>query len=855
MCRAALVLLLLAAATRAQAGDAKDDPGTVQAAPPAWMQIPPAPVRTPAEALASFRIEPGYRIELVAAEPLVEDPVAIAFDAASRLWVVEMRGFMPNADGEGESEPNGRIVVLEDRDRDGTMDHRTVFLDGLALPRAVLPLGGGEALVLAPPRFWHCRDRDGDLACDEREAIGGEFPNGFSDPEHAANTPLFGIDGWIHVARYDRRARYDGSVWVWEPVAFGGQWGLTRDDLGTWFFNTNSDHLRGHFAPPHYAARHRGLARPAFADQRVGADQTVWPDRITPGVNRGYKDGTLRDDGRLRTFTAVCGPGVYRGELMPELRGDVLIPEPAAHVVRRERVTAEGTRFVGRNACDGEREFWASQDERFRPVSATTGPDGGLYVVDMYRGLIQHRNYLTTYLRRQVEDRGLAGPIHCGRIWRVVPADLPQTRVVAWPDLSDAAPQRLVEALAGDNGTVRDLAQRELVRRGLRDAGPSLRRLAGDRTAAASARVTALWTLDALDALDRASLFVALVDRDVALREHGWRLAEPRVAVAGRDDILLGRLLALARAVEPAARVRMQMAFTLGAVSHADPGARIAAEAELRAMLCTDAADAVLRDAVLAGLAGSEARFLRAVAFDPAWRDAGREQRGACQRLAQAGFAVADPSVRLELLEVAADPELGAVADLALAGIVAALPRRGTRPVELRGDPVVVDRIAARVGAEGRQQVERLREAIVWGEAAQVRPLDAVETRRFEQGRGLFVAHCAQCHQPDGAGLGGLAPPLRGSEWVLGAPERLARIVLHGLTGPIEVAGERYEFPLMPDHGRLSDDELAAVLTYVRRGWDHVAEPVTPADVAGVRATERGRGQPWTAAELARFGD
>ncbi|MDA0374139.1 MAG: hypothetical protein O2865_10175, partial [Planctomycetota bacterium] len=423
----------LAAPLIAQAGDAKDPKGLRQEDPPAWMVIPASPVRTPAEELATFVVEPGYRVQLVAAEPLVQDPVAIRFDEEGRVWVVEMRGYMPDADGAGEKEAVGSIAVLEDSDSDGVMDRRTVYADGLAMPRAVLPLGDGEALVLAPPHFLHLKDRDGDGVADERTSIGVEFDNGFTDPEHAANTPTFGIDNWIYLARFDKRLRLRDGVWEVEPAAFGGQWGLGKDDAGGFWFNTNSDYLRAHLAPPSYVALHPGLDRPAYYNQRIGHSQEVWPIRITPGVNRGYQKNVLREDGRLRTFTAVCAPTVYRGDLMPELRGDVFAVEPACHVVRRAKVTVDGTGARGENAYP-DREFLASTDERFRPVFAETGPDGALYLVDLYRGLIQHRNYLTSYLRRQVEARGLAAPIHVGRIWRVVPD--PQVAAAGAPVLA-----------------------------------------------------------------------------------------------------------------------------------------------------------------------------------------------------------------------------------------------------------------------------------------------------------------------------------------------------------------------------------------------------------------------------------
>ena len=207
----------------------------------ARIDVPLAPVLSPEEELASFRTAPGFRVELVAAEPLVVDPVAMDWDDEGRLYVVEMRGFMPNIEGEGEDQPVGRVVVLEDTDADGRMDRSGVFLDGLVLPRAVAVLPQG-VLVGVPPDLWLCRDTNGDRTCGTRTRV-GEYAIEGANPEHQENGLLAGIDGWIYNAKSSRRFRLEGSRLRSQETVFRGQWGIAQDDAGRLFYNHNSGFL------------------------------------------------------------------------------------------------------------------------------------------------------------------------------------------------------------------------------------------------------------------------------------------------------------------------------------------------------------------------------------------------------------------------------------------------------------------------------------------------------------------------------------------------------------------------------------------------------------------------------------
>ncbi|MFP6902796.1 MAG: hypothetical protein VCB81_03960, partial [Verrucomicrobiia bacterium] len=412
----AITLTALMAAginTSAQRGDRKG-----QEQPEVWrtMKVPPAPTLTPAQALKSFKLAPGFRIEIAAADPLVHDPVAMAFDADGRMWVVEMRAFMPNVDGTGEDARTGRVGVLEDTDGDGRMDKRTDFLTGLQMPRAIALVKGG-VLVAEPPMLWFCEDTDGDLKADKKTVVLKNYASQ-GPVEHTDNGLMLGLDNWLYNAKSTKRLRFVDGKWVLNNTRFRGQWGITQDNYGRIYYNNNSnplygDLIAGHYSVrnPHHPSRH-GVNVPFFNER------TVWTARVNPGINRGYQKPMLRD-GHLATWTAACGPVIYRGDQYPvAMVGDAFIPEPSGNMIRHQRITwkPDGTP-VARNAYD-KAEWLTSTDERFRPVNMVNGPDGCLYIVDMYRGILQHKHYVTSFLRKQIIERKLDAPIGLGRIYR-----------------------------------------------------------------------------------------------------------------------------------------------------------------------------------------------------------------------------------------------------------------------------------------------------------------------------------------------------------------------------------------------------------------------------------------------------
>ena len=378
---------------------------SVRAAMAPRQAVPPAPAApataapplTAADALRTFRLPPGYRLELVASEPLVADPVWMDIDPDGRLWVVEMRGFMPNFEGTGEDAPVGQVVVLEDTDDDGRADRRTVFLDGLVQPRTVKVLDGG-VLVIAPPQLILARDTNGDLKADTREVLRSDVGVKGGNPEHSPNSLLWGLDNWLHTSEHTADYRWTRTGLETAKTLSRGQWGISMDDTGRVFRNWNDDPLRVDYLPGRILARNPAAVRTRGVYEPVTEDLAVWAARPTPAVNRGYRDGVLRPDGSLAVFQAAGTPTVYRGDRLPaDLRGHVFVTEPAGNLVRRYALKEGADGRLAATNAHPRSEFLTSTDERFRPVNLLSAADGTLYIADMYRGVIQHGQYQSEY--------------------------------------------------------------------------------------------------------------------------------------------------------------------------------------------------------------------------------------------------------------------------------------------------------------------------------------------------------------------------------------------------------------------------------------------------------------------------
>ena len=814
------------------------------------LPVPPAPILNPVEAIGSFRLPPGFHIETVAAEPLVEDPVTIAWDAAGRLWVAEMQGYMRTPEGAGENDPISKVAVLEDLDGDGVMDRRTVFLDGLVMPRAIAMVEGG-VLIGEPPRLWYCRDTDGDLVCDEKVSVSESY--GQRDAvSRTSNGLMRGLDNWLVNARHPERFQFSDGRLITAPDAYRGDWGVAQDDFGRIFANVNSSWLHADLIPVRYLLRHPNLLSPSGVYQRIVKQQDVHTIRLNTGVVAGHTQGMLRDDGRLARTTAATAPTIYRGDRYPaEYYGNAFVPEPAGNVVGRFTLREKGTGLEAAHQLTpdpdwGRREFLASTDERFRPVHAATGPDGCLYIVDFYRGILEYKLFMNRYLREQIVERGLDQPAGLGRIYRIVhdsakPGDV--------RDLSNADAAELAAALSHPNGWRRDTAQRLLVERGGSDAAKSLTRLA-TKGANPLGRLHALWTLDGLRAADAETVRAAMADPHPKVRAAAVRIGEGMTG----DPTYLTRLRALA--LDPDPGVQLQTLLSLGQFKDSEDARALMADILLR-----NPDNAHFRHAAISGIHGRELTFLANLLAAPEFHETPLGGRGLFLReLAAVVFRERRLDAASALIARISEVESPEIQTQLLEGMVRA--SRKKRPLLLDQKPVALDALQASKAAgvvRGAAQVAKL---LTWpGDATkkiaieQARPLSEREQARFELGREKYRGLCIACHQIHGRGMASLAPPLVDSPWVLGPEERLIRIVLDGIYGPLVINGTKWNLvmPGQKHNPSLTDENIAAILTYIRREWDHTADTVSARSVARVRAATSNRALPWTVAELEKM--
>ncbi len=519
-------------------------------------QYTESPVLTAAQSLEKMQVEDGFAVQLVAAEPMVVVPVAMTFDERGRLWVAEMTGYMPDTVGTGEDARNGRIVILEDTTGDGAMDKRTVFADSLILPRALCIVGNG-LLVAEPPRLWHY-NINGDQA-GKKTLVDSSYTTG-GNVEHQPNGLLRAMDNWIYNAKSDKRYRYDRGRWLKEETHFRGQWGISQDSYGRLFYNNNSENLLGDYFSPGLGASNANQRKVDGYDENIVPDNKVFPLRPNTGVNRGYMKGVLDDSLRLVNFTAACGPLVYRGGLYgAAFEGNAFVAEPSANLIKRNILHQTGYAVKGSQAYKNK-EFLASTDERFRPVNLHLGPDGAMYVLDMYRGIIQHKTYLTPYLKSEIGARSLTQPLNCGRIYRVVPAKGNPRPVHITGNL--------VAFLDDANGWVRDKAQQMIVDGQDPQWVPALKARLRDVSKPIGA-MHALWALEGLHALTLADV-QPLLDQTADALLRSQAVAVLPAVIDGRNKTVVAQTLEklLADSVQAPT-----VALVLPALRKADPAA------------------------------------------------------------------------------------------------------------------------------------------------------------------------------------------------------------------------------------------------------------------------------------------
>ncbi len=624
---------------------------------------------SPRQSQAALHTKPDLAVDLVAAEPLVTSPVAIDWGADGRLWVAEMMDYP--AGQKGDYQPGGRIKILEDTDGDGYYDKATIFLDNIPFPTGVTVWRKG-VLVCAAPDILYAEDSDGDGKADVVKKLFGGF--GTDNYQARVNSLEYGLDGWVYgscglfggrirsflrdklVSLGDRDFRIRPDSGELEPAAGRTQQGRVRDDWGDWFGCDNSTLCRHYPLPDHYLRRNPHVAPPP-----AGVLVSDYPDanRLYP-VRRQVQ--LFKLSGPANRVTAACGLGIYRDDLLgKDYTGDAFVCEPVNLVVHRMKLSPRGSTFTGRRADDEKTsEFLASTDGWFRPVQARTGPDGALWVVDMYRFVIEHPRWIPPEELAKVDVR--AGST-MGRIYRIHPKDRPPRPL---PRLDKLGTAGLVAALDSLNGWQRDLAGQMIVWQRDLGAVPALEKLSASAPRAET-RLHALCVLDGLDRLTPRLVRQALTDKHPGVRRHAVRLADKRLSA----DAEMGPAL-LALTNDGDAQVRLQLAFTFGAWRDPRAGAALAS------LLLAHAEDAYLTAAVLSSVRADNLPAVLTGVFRAG------TSKPPPQRVARAlmglAAALADKQTLPRLLREAITPKEGRYAPWQLAaldGLLEALDRHG----------------------------------------------------------------------------------------------------------------------------------------------------------------------------------
>jgi putative membrane-bound dehydrogenase-like protein len=525
--------------------------------------------KTPEASLRSIRVRPGFEVELVAAEPLVQSPIAFTWGPDGKFWVVEMGDYPLGVDGKGK--PGGRIKYLEETKGTGKYDKATVFLDNLPFPTGVMPWGKG-VLVTCAPEIFYAEDTKGTGKADLRRPLFTGFVEG--NQQHRVNGLTWGIDNWIYGANGDsggviksaktgttvdirgRDFRFRPDDGSFDAQSGQTQYGRCCDDWGNWFGCNNSAPMYHFVLADHYLRRNPHWVAP---EPRVQVSISPGPAPVYP-VSRTLP--RFNDLWAANRFTSACSVIVYRDELFgPAFEGNSFVSEPVHNLIHREIVTPKGVTFTSRRAADEQRsEFLASSDNWFRPTMIKTGPDGALWVADMYRHVIEHPQWIPPDWQKRLDLR--AGHDK-GRIYRVYPIGKRPRPIPRLDHLDNAG---LVAALDSPSSWQRDLAQQLLVDGRHPNAVQLLESMARENSRA-QCRLHALCTLDGLRALKPIVLLSALTDSHPGVRRHAIRLCEPFLNLSPELSQAMAKLVD-----DPDPQVRMQLAYTLGAWKDPEAG-------------------------------------------------------------------------------------------------------------------------------------------------------------------------------------------------------------------------------------------------------------------------------------------
>jgi mono/diheme cytochrome c family protein len=718
----------------------------------------------PYVSLENYHIEEGFELSVAASEPFIEAPVSMSFDNQGRIWTVEMKGYMRNLEDTDSELPNGTISILEDWDNDGITDHVKVFLDSLVLPRAIAHVYDG-LLYAEPPNLWFVDIEDDKpvnrVLVDSLYSYGGNV-------EHQPNGLMMNIDNWIYNANSNFRYQRKNGKWVKEPTTYRGQWGISKDNFGRIYYNNNSTQIIGDYVFPNSIINNQYYKPKDALSKQLTNNQRVYPLHRTY-VNRGYQKGVLDSDSLLVNVTSACGPLVYRGDQFPtDYLQNAFVCAPEANLIKRNILSFNVDSIAATQAWEGK-EFIASTEQGFRPVNLFDGPDGNMYIVDMHRGIIQHKAFLTPYLQKLLAKHKVDTIIGMGRILRASKNNYVKSEI---PLVEEMSVSELVKSLQSANGWLRDRAQQRLVFLNNSKSEKLLKELSlnSDNSIAA---IHALHTLNGIDALEFEHLFnIISGNTSSEIIAHGLMLLRD-FATSENVTIMQEIIASLQKKNNP--EIDLYIAMTLGS------WAKISSEAFfpiLQELSEKYANRSIFQEAIISSLGGLEKEY-------------------------QAFLATNNASIEGSLFEDIFEETLANIED----------EKKNTIYVQKK------------TGTDGRTA-----------------------------GYNIYRVTCAACHGFNGEGIDGIAPPLLGSDYVTGPSERLAAIILHGISGPIHVNGELYNFnapmPGLGNNPEISDKDIVAIITYLNNAFPGAKDRVNIEKVKELRKKTPKSGLMYTEEEL-----
>lgn len=701
--------------------------------------------------LDSYQIADGFELKNITSEPFIEAPVTMSFDKKGRIWVVEMRGYMRNLEGTGENLPNSRILILEDLDKDGVTDHTKVFLDSLILPRAIAHVYDG-LLYAEPPNLWFV-DIQNDkpvnkVLVDDQYVTKGNV-------EHQPNGLMMHIDNWIYNAKSSFRYQRRFGKWYKEETFFRGQWGISKDNFGRLYHNHNSVIIKGDLVLPNTYTKNSNFTPEIALGKTLNKNQRVYPLHAT-SVNRGYIKGKLNKDSILMNVTAACAPLIYRGHQFPqEYNQNAFICAPEANVVKRNILDFSNNNIKAIHPTPNK-EFLASTDEGFRPVNLFNGPDGNIYLVDMHRGILQDKAYLTPYLKKQYKDKQLDTIIGMGRILKIQRTEYKPEKTI---DLTSLKTSDLIDFLNHPNGWYRDNAQQLIIQRKNYNIVPNLKEFILS-TKNDISQIHALHTLNGLDALSFNFLNSLINKKNISINtlSHVIVLMEQKA-----------HLKYLSKAKACIEKLASKNNFEL--------------------------------DLYLAASLGKWIE-LNPVSFYPTILKISTRHQN--QNLIQEG-------------------------------IISSLNQHEENFITY----------AHKHSFNNAILTSYLNKVLDSKKTKYLKKSKAIKKQHklaINAGEKIFNNLCATCHGDKGLGITSLAPPFINSEYISESSNRLALVLLHGLSGPIKVNGQSYDLratmPGLNNNPEYTDKDIQNIITYLQHTFADDLKPISTNKIKQLRNFE-----------------